>query len=69
MRRNETCFPVRQKALRQQLKEHLELYLTDNNNAWVLHGDGSYERLSAKDEAPVSAQDTFLQQLSLPSST
>lgn len=68
-RRNETCFPVRQKSLRQQLKDDLELYLADNNNAWVLHGDGSYERLSAPNGEPVSAQDEFLRRLSPPTGT
>jgi len=67
MRRNETCFPVRQKALRQQLKRDLELYLADNSDAWILHGDGSYERLSPTDSEPLSAQDTFLEMLSMPS--
>ena len=46
LRRNETCFPVRQKSLRKRIKRDLELYLADNCQAWMLHGDGSYERLS-----------------------
>ena len=67
LRRNETCFPVRQKSLKEQLKRDLELYLADNTNAWLLHGDGSYERLTAGDREPVSAQETFLQLLAMPS--
>ena len=67
LRRNETCFPVRQKTLQEQIKRDLELYLADNSNAWLLHGDGSYERLSPGDREPVSAQDTFLQLLAMPS--
>jgi polyphosphate kinase len=63
LRRNETCFPVRQKSLRQQLKRDLELYLADNTSAWLLHGDGSYERLTPGNEEPVSAQETFLELL------
>jgi polyphosphate kinase len=63
LRRNESCFPVRQKTLKEQLKRDLELYLADNCNAWVLHGDGSYERLVPGDREPVSAQDTLLQLL------
>ena len=66
LRRNETCFPVRQKSLRQQLKRDLELYLTDNTNAWLLHGDGSYERLAPGSDDPVSAQETFLELLAQP---
>ena len=69
LRRNETCFPVRQKSLKEQLKRDLELYLADNTNAWLLHGDGSYERLTAGDREPVSAQETFLQLLAMPSGT
>jgi polyphosphate kinase len=66
LRRNESCFPVRQKTLKEQLKRDLELYLADNCNAWVLHGDGSYERLASGDQEPVSAQDTLLQLLASP---
>jgi len=66
LRRNESCFPVRQKSLKEQLKRDLQLYLADNCNAWVLHGDGSYERLQPGDREPVSAQETFLKLLATP---
>jgi len=66
LRRNESCFPVRQKSLKEQLKRDLQLYLADNCNAWVLHGDGSYERLQPGNREPVSAQDTFLKLLATP---
>jgi len=33
----------------------------------VLHGDGSYERLSPGEREPVSAQETMLQLLASPS--
>ena len=69
LRRNETCFPVKQKSLKEQIKQDLELYLADNTNAWVLHGDGSYERLVPGEREPVSAQETFLQLLAVPSGT
>ncbi len=63
-RRNESCFEIRQKAMKEQIRSHLELYLADNSQAWVLHGDGSYERLSpAKGEERISAQETFLENL------
>lgn len=66
-RRNESCFEIRQKRLKDQILEDLELYLADNCQAWILHGDGSYERLSpAAGEARVSAQETFLAELTLP---
>ena len=40
LRRNESCFPIMDEALREQIKEDLELYLADNSYAWRLHGDG-----------------------------
>ena len=65
-RRNESCFQIRQKAMKDKLRSHLELFLADNCQAWVLNGDGSYERLSPGKEERVSAQETFLEQLTTP---
>ncbi|MDH3439898.1 MAG: polyphosphate kinase 1 [Gammaproteobacteria bacterium] len=65
-RRNETCFPIKQKPLKERLRNDLELFLKDNTQAWVLQGDGHYERLTPGDEAPVSAQGEFLKSLSAP---
>jgi polyphosphate kinase len=62
-RRNESCFEIRQKAMKEQLREHLELFLADNCQAWVLKGDGRYERLSPGKEERISAQETFLERL------
>ena len=59
-RRNEACFPVRQKPLKQRLMKDLKLFLADNCQSWVLRGDGSYEQLQPAGEEPVSAQQTFL---------
>jgi polyphosphate kinase len=54
--------------MKDQIRADLELFLSDNCQAWVLHGDGSYKRLSpAVDEERISAQDVFLEQLALPS--
>jgi len=64
-RRNESCFEIRQKAMKDQLRNHLELFLADNCQAWVLAGDGSYERQSPGDEAHISAQETFLEKLTV----
>lgn len=66
-RRIEACFEIRQKHLKKQLREHLDLFLADNTQAWLLHGDGSYERLVPGGDEPVSAQETFLQKLAMPS--
>jgi polyphosphate kinase len=62
-RRNESCFEIRQKAMKEQIRQHLELFLADICQAWVLAGDGSYERLTARKEERVSAQETFLEHL------
>nr|WP_267224100.1 polyphosphate kinase 1 [Dyella silvae] len=43
-RRVETGFPVEGKKLQNRLKKELELYLTDNSCAWLLHPDGRYVR-------------------------
>jgi polyphosphate kinase len=67
LRRNESCFEIRQKRMTEQIRSDLELFLADNCQAWVLSGDGNYERLTpAKGEARISAQETFLEQLALP---
>ncbi len=64
--RNESCFEIRQKAMKVQIMHDLELFLADNCQAWMLHGDGSYERLSPGDEPRVCAQETFLELLAAP---
>ena len=63
-RRSETCFPIKQKPLKERLWADLELYLADNTNAWILQGDGTYEPLVPANDPPISAQQTFLEQLS-----
>ncbi|MDH3374685.1 MAG: polyphosphate kinase 1 [Gammaproteobacteria bacterium] len=66
LRRNESCFEIRQKAMKDQIRGDLELFLADNCQAWVLHGDGSYERLTpAKGEKRISAQKIFVEKLAL----
>ena len=66
-RRNESCFPVRQKSIRKALKRHLDIYLDDNCQSWMLHGDGSYERIEPGDKPRMSAQETFLEEFAVPS--
>ncbi|MGI9238152.1 MAG: polyphosphate kinase 1 [Woeseiaceae bacterium] len=65
-RRNESCFEIRQKAMKEKLRRHLELFLADNCEAWVLSGDGSYKRLTPGKAEPISAQETFLEHLATP---
>jgi len=62
-RRNESCFEIRQKAMKEQIRHDLELFLADNCQAWVLKSDDSYERLSPGKNKRVSAQETFLENL------
>jgi polyphosphate kinase len=62
-RRNEACFPIRQKPLKQRLMKDFKFFLTDNCQAWVLRGDGTYERVRPAGEQPISAQETFLRTL------
>ena len=63
-RRNESCFEIKQKAMKEQIRHDLELFLADNCQAWVLHGDGSYERVARGTNTAVSAQSRFLETLS-----
>jgi polyphosphate kinase len=65
-RRNESCFEIRQKAMKEQIRHDLELFLADNCQAWELKPDGSYSRLTTGDSPRVSAQETFLAELSGP---
>jgi polyphosphate kinase len=64
-RRNESCFEIRQKAMKEKIRRHLELFLADNCQAWVLNGDGSYERQSPGKSERISAQDMFLENLTV----
>ena len=64
-RRNESCFEIRQKAMKEQIRHDLELFLADNCQAWVLHGDGSYERCLPHGKDRIDAQDTFLRSLAI----
>jgi polyphosphate kinase len=66
LRRNESCFPIVDEALKARIKADLELYLADNSYAWRLYGDGHYERLSPDGSERISAQESFLARLALP---
>ena len=58
LRRVETCFPILDPALAERVKaETLDNYLADNQDAWELRADGSYQLAEpAPGEAAVSAQ-------------
>jgi polyphosphate kinase len=56
-RRVETCFPVTDPVLADRVLRELELYLTDNTQAWLLDADGHYRRAArGEDEGQLSAQ-------------
>jgi polyphosphate kinase len=65
-RRNESCFEIRQKAMKEQIWHDLELFLADNCQAWELSADGSYTRLSPGKDERICAQETFLEELAAP---
>jgi polyphosphate kinase len=58
-RRVEVAFPVQLARLRTRIREDLERYLNDTSNAWLMRGDGSYQRAGA--EPPVDAQAELLE--------
>ena len=64
-RRNESCFEVRQRRMKEQIRHDLELFLADNCQSWSLDADGSYRRIEAGESMPVSAQQHFLDELSV----
>jgi polyphosphate kinase len=49
--------------MKDKIRRHLELFLDDNCQAWVLKGDGTYERQKPGKEERISAQDIFLEHL------
>ncbi len=59
-RRVEVAFPVQRASHRQRILEDLTRYLDDNSQAWTLHADGRYERLSPGKERQRSAQAELL---------
>lgn len=61
--RVETGFPLLTKKIRDKVIADLELYLSDNQQAWILNSDGSYHRATCEsDQAAVSAQMELLRQ-------
>ena len=64
-RRNESCFEIRQKAMKEKIRRHLELFLADNCQAWVLAGDGAYKQQSPGKNERISSQETFLEKLAV----
>lgn len=64
VRRVEACFPIQSKHLRQQIIHDLNIYLSDNVQAWKLSPDGRYHRIEQDQGAEViCAQSTLLEQM------
>jgi polyphosphate kinase len=65
-RRIELCFPVLDPALKRRvIREGLQPYLDDNCQAWVMNGEGGYERLKPRRRRRV-AQEELLFTLGIP---
>ncbi len=62
-RRIEVAFPAQRRHHRQQLLEDLELYLSDNCQAWVLQPDGNYLKAEPGSCEPIAAQTKLLRTL------
>jgi polyphosphate kinase len=62
-RRIEACFPILEQALKQRIIDDLELYLTDNTQAWQLQSDGEYRRIVDSTAPRITAQQELLNRL------
>lgn len=61
-RRVETCFPIEEKRMKKKiLQEGLQLYLSDNTQAWILQSDGSYKQTTPGNANPRCAQNALLE--------
>jgi len=61
-RRIEVAFPIENEKMRARVLDDLNLYLSDNTQAWVLQQDGSYRhRTPAEGETAVNAQAALLE--------
>ena len=62
-RRIEACFPILEPELKQRIVDDLELYLTDNTQAWQLQSDGEYRRIVDSTAPRITAQQELLNRL------
>ena len=58
--RIETCFPLLDKKVAQQVRKDLDTYLLDNCQSWELDTEGQYHLCDSGDAEPISAQETLL---------
>jgi polyphosphate kinase len=59
-RRVEVAFPIRRQDHAQRMLRDLDFCLKDNCQAWKLHPDGRYARISRGSERALSAQSELL---------
>lgn len=60
-RRVETAWPIKQRANKKRILDELKLYLSDNQNAWLLQADGNYVKDQSKEiKKPIMAQSFLL---------
>jgi polyphosphate kinase len=60
--RVEAIVPIRDKSLRHDLCEILDLYLSDNQQSWELDSSGTYQKIEQKEgELAISCQQTLME--------
>jgi polyphosphate kinase len=62
-RRIEACFPILDSTLAARIIADLQLYLSDNTQAWRLQSDGTYQLPQRSESAPVCAQQELIGKL------
>lgn len=65
-RRVEVAFPIERRKHRERILRDLDIYLSDNTQAWELRADGSYARVQSNGTPPLSAQQQLLQEHAAP---
>ncbi len=61
--RVEACFPIHDPVIVRRILREVQLYLSDNCQAWLLQPDGSYRPAAASGGRRRSAQETLLREL------
>lgn len=61
--RVEVCFPILTKRISKAIMSHLDYYLKDNMQSWLLQPDGEYHLISRGEEEPFSAQQQLMHDL------
>ena len=65
-RRVETAWPIEDRMIRKRILAELDLYLNDNQNAWLLHADGNYVRsIKGQDKKVIMAQTVLLERYAI----